>query len=468
MHFRSLIRAALLPVVVAVCVLATSVDAQPKGYDGYQVVSVTVGDKADIKTVNDLQRELGRQFQIWSEVVKPGQVEVRIGPAAQQPLDISGLSYSIVHHDLQRHIDSLYSGGKGFFDSIQSYDGHVQFMNDLVAAHPDLAEMVNLGESIQGRPMWAIRITGPGDVKPGLIYHGAEHGNEQAGASVVAYAANWLLTNYDTDPYAKYLVDNVEWYILPIMNPDGYAAYDRWNANGVDLNRNWDGPGSGEDWWGGPYPFSEPETQHMRDFFLAHENVQMHIDFHGYVNWIMWVWGHIPDHCPEHAQYQVLGDEYESLVYQAGGGHYDVGTIYDVAYYVSGCSCNWVYAEANRWSFAIEVINDDMPDICEEFIDGQLMLAEWIRGYDCNGNGVADSEDIANHTSDDDNDNGIPDECEELCVEDVNGDDEVNIDDIFGVLAAWGPCDDCPEDVTDDGLVDIDDVFAVLAAWGPC
>ena len=51
---------------------------------------------------------------------------------------------------------------------------------------------------------------------------------------------------------------------------------------------------------------------------------------------------------------------------------------------------------------------------------------------------------------------------------DQNNDGVVDIDDVFAVLSAWGPCDDCPEDINDDGMVDIDDIFAVLAAWGPC
>ncbi|UCD76839.1 MAG: hypothetical protein JSV91_07900 [Phycisphaerales bacterium] len=51
---------------------------------------------------------------------------------------------------------------------------------------------------------------------------------------------------------------------------------------------------------------------------------------------------------------------------------------------------------------------------------------------------------------------------------DVNGDCVVDIDDVFAVLAAWGPCenpDDCPADVDGTGTVDIDDIFEVLANW---
>ncbi|UCD74424.1 MAG: VCBS repeat-containing protein [Phycisphaerales bacterium] len=59
-------------------------------------------------------------------------------------------------------------------------------------------------------------------------------------------------------------------------------------------------------------------------------------------------------------------------------------------------------------------------------------------------------------------------EVEVDCPADVNQDLVVNIDDLFAILGAWGPCDDCPEDVNDDGVVDIDDIFDVLAQWGPC
>ncbi len=59
------------------------------------------------------------------------------------------------------------------------------------------------------------------------------------------------------------------------------------------------------------------------------------------------------------------------------------------------------------------------------------------------------------------------------CAADVNGDDQVNIDDIFAVLGYWGVCSDpcppyCPGDVTGDCTVNIDDIFSILGEWGPC
>jgi hypothetical protein len=58
-------------------------------------------------------------------------------------------------------------------------------------------------------------------------------------------------------------------------------------------------------------------------------------------------------------------------------------------------------------------------------------------------------------------------ECASDCPADVNGDDAVNVDDLFGVINHWG-AGAGPYDVNGDGVVDIDDLFGVLSAWGPC
>lgn len=54
------------------------------------------------------------------------------------------------------------------------------------------------------------------------------------------------------------------------------------------------------------------------------------------------------------------------------------------------------------------------------------------------------------------------------CPQDLTWDGFVNIDDLFELLGAWGPCDDCYADLNRDGIVDINDLFEILGAWGDC
>jgi hypothetical protein len=107
---------------------------------------------------------------------------------------------------------------------------------------------------------------------------------------------------------------------------------------------------------------------------------------------------------------------------------------------------------------------------CGEMFAFRLNLA------DCNQNGEADLADIALGVSLDQNQNGIPDECEVSCVADITGNTLVDIDDLLAVISAWGPCPTpptpCPANIVTSGAsaitVDIDDLLAVISEWGPC
>ncbi len=95
-----------------------------------------------------------------------------------------------------------------------------------------------------------------------------------------------------------------------------------------------------------------------------------------------------------------------------------------------------------------------------------------LLGNDCNGNEVLDFLDIANEESNDNNLNGIPDECE--CPADFDFDGTVGAFDLAVLLGSWGPCPEPPaECLADihgegDGIVQADDLATLLGSWGPC
>ena len=111
-----------------------------------------------------------------------------------------------------------------------------------------------IGTSVQGRPIVAWHLGRPG--KPTALLIATMHGNEPA-PRLIMYA----LKNGPR-------IHELDLWIIPTYNPDGYAAHTRQNAHGIDLNRNFpyhwvdlDGP-----YESGPRPASEPETQAVMAF----------------------------------------------------------------------------------------------------------------------------------------------------------------------------------------------------------
>lgn len=141
---------------------------------------------------------------------------------------------------------------------------------------------ITYGRSSNGAPLYAYRL-GYGPSKRALI--GGIHGGYEWNTVQLVSETLTYLKDHPTD-----IPDNVTLYIIPNMNPDGYAAgtdpiVARMNGNGVDLNRNWHYQWQMTATHGtrpvkaGTAPFSEPETMFTRDFILSHD-IELAIFYH--------------------------------------------------------------------------------------------------------------------------------------------------------------------------------------------
>ncbi len=135
---------------------------------------------------------------------------------------------------------------------------------------------VELGRSAEGRPIEAV-IFGDGPRK--LVVVGGTHGAPEANTYRLALA---LIDHFRAHPTE--VPPEVRLVIIPLLNPDGMARGWRFDAAGVDLNRNMDTSHDAcpeNDWQqrvqgargivsdtGGPYPDSQVETRLIRSFLL--------------------------------------------------------------------------------------------------------------------------------------------------------------------------------------------------------
>jgi carboxypeptidase T len=193
------------------------------------------------------------------------------------------------------------------------------------ADHPAIAERFSIGQSYEGRELWAIKISdnvAADEDEPEVLFDALHHGREHLTVEQALAIMHWLTDGYGTDSRIKRIVDRREIFIVFMVNPDGGeydltgSPYRAWRKNrqpnsgttavGTDLNRNYGyrwgccGGSSGSKsslTYRGPKAFSAPETQAMRDFIDSRviggrQQIKAAITFHTAGEQILWPYGY--------------------------------------------------------------------------------------------------------------------------------------------------------------------------------
>jgi len=390
-------------------------------YSDRVVVRAKVADQAQIEALEN------HGAIILNCAPGPGSLDVLVNTEQRALIQRMRIPFTVVHDDVNGWIQreravAAVAGGDPFSNYFLSYHEYGDFategtilwyMNELVSRYPTLASLVEIGQTLEGRTIWGLRITNDAITdKPAVVYFSAEHAREWITTMVTPYYATYLLEHYANDTAVRDLVDNVEFFIIPVFNVDGYIyswTTDRfWRKNlrgtggfvyGVDLNRNWGtgwgGPGSNDNvtsgTYRGPEAFSEPETQALRDFFENHTNIRAQLDIHNYSQLILWSNAGKSALSPDEALLDQIGTEMRSLIYDVHGKIYQAGATWDTLYPASGVSFDWTYHDLGILSMTIECRDkgfygfvlpaDQIVPQCEELLPALSYYANtpWVR-----------------------------------------------------------------------------------------
>jgi carboxypeptidase D len=160
----------------------------------------------------------------------------------------------------------------------------------LTKKYPEQARVFSIGRSAQGRNLQAVELfydlskSGTA-VVPSVKLVGNMHGNETVGREILLRLCFWICAKYrlgvrqNSQQSSKFLLllRNVRVFVIPTMNPDGFAARTRCNAMNIDLNRSF------------PDPFSTqldvdsiiPETLAIQRWTRSHGRFVLSADLHG-------------------------------------------------------------------------------------------------------------------------------------------------------------------------------------------
>ena len=138
------------------------------------------------------------------------------------------------------------------WDRYPTYGTYVAMMQQWAADFPALCRLDTIGTSIQGRLILSLEIAGnlADTTLPEFFYSSTIHGDEVTGYVMMLRLIDTLLHGYGSNPLYTQLVNTTRICINPLANPDGtYRSGDntvqgaqRYNANYVDLNRNYPNP----------------------------------------------------------------------------------------------------------------------------------------------------------------------------------------------------------------------------------
>jgi len=245
-----------------------------------------------------------------------------------------------------------------------TYENLTAKLDSVTQEYSEITKLISIGKSVQNRDIWALKISDNPDtneIEPEVRIVSTIHGDEPPGTELILRMIDSLCSSYNHDPHITNLINNREIWFIPLFNPDGYTLHQRYNADNMDLNRNFPVPDAsiGDD---GTYSY-EPETQAMLDFSDT-MNFALSCMYHTGSIVVNYAYDYIADSVPD-----------QDLVYDIALGYarlnpkmynsteFDSGVTNGYAWYqVKGSLQDWSYYYTNCIDLTIELWIPKWPD----------------------------------------------------------------------------------------------------------
>uniref|UniRef100_A0A1B0DDQ7 Peptidase M14 domain-containing protein n=1 Tax=Phlebotomus papatasi TaxID=29031 RepID=A0A1B0DDQ7_PHLPP len=352
-------------------ILIAFVVADPARFDNYRVYSVSVESEDNLKVLRSVNRGLnGYDFLVEPRILGDT-ADIIVPPHLQNDFEQLAkkheLKVELVIPDLQ-HFD---------VNEYHSTEHINEWLYYLAEQYPEV-QIIRGGSTFEGRDIIGININRRGDDSPGIFIESNIHAREWITSASTVWMINKLLTATENEPEYKDLADNINWYIFPVVNVDGYEysrdVYRMWRktrsrqgfiCHGVDPNRNWDtywqtgGTGASDNMcdgdFGGPEAFSEIETETLSDYILSiQDKLNIYISFHSAAELLLFPWGHTSDPVPGFEDFNTIAQTTVDALRERHGTQYRFGSINQAIYPATGGSIDWVFLRLGILSYCYE------------------------------------------------------------------------------------------------------------------
>ncbi|KAM4701765.1 carboxypeptidase B2 isoform 2-T2 [Discoglossus pictus] len=312
----------------------------------------------NITAVNDIKAKLNESAVTYMVLVDNAQELID-----QQTFNVSTNPRSSVSYYEQYHpLEEIYS-----------------WMDQMTEEYPDILQKIKIGDSFENQPLYVLKVSGKQKTaKLSIWIDCGIHAREWIAPAFCLWFVGHAAGFYGMDQSMTKLLKYVDFYVLPVMNVDGYrytwttnrmwrknrSTYKNSNCVGTDLNRNfdagWCGPGASSnpcyDTYCGPYPESEPEVEAVVKFLKKHKDtIKGYITIHSYSQMVLFPYSYTREKSRDHEELLQLANKVTDGIKSSSRNKYVHGPGADTIYLAPGGSDDWAYDFGIKYSFTIEL-----------------------------------------------------------------------------------------------------------------
>ncbi|XP_060098304.1 mast cell carboxypeptidase A-like [Heteronotia binoei] len=311
------------------------------------------------------------------------QVSSYLASYVQMKLEQNELPYKILFHNLQEEIEKQFDGGS-YFHKKHSYlkyndwDKIVAWTERITRNNPKMVSQIQIGKTYEGRPMYLLKVGKETGRKKAIFMECGIHAREWISPAFCQWFVKQATSTYGKDKDMTKLLDSMNFYVLPVLNVDGYVwtwTEDRmWRKNrsnnsnsdciGTDLNRNfnaaWGTKGSSdepcEEIYCGSSAESEQETKAVASFIQDNLDIlKGYISFHSYSQLLMFPYGYTYTKAPNQDELNKVAKGAVAALSTLYGTKYTYGPIAETIYLASGASLDWAYDAGIKYAYVFEL-----------------------------------------------------------------------------------------------------------------
>ncbi|KAK6478631.1 carboxypeptidase B-like [Huso huso] len=298
-------------------------------------------------------------------------------------LKYSGIDHSIFIDNLQDQIKSqfdrvLRSAEVYDYEKYNDWDKIVSWTEHIAATFPSLVTRTEIGKTFEGNPIYLLKVGSRQDQsKPAVFMDCGIHAREWISPAFCQWFVKEATNTYGSDNLMTTLLDNLVFYVVPVLNVDGYIytwTNDRlWRKNrskhpsssclGVDLNRNFDAGwcklGSSknpcDETFCGSEVESELEVKALANFIRIHSDIKLYITIHAYAQVVIVPYCYDYKTTPHRNELNEIAKGATRALASLYNTKYNYGPGATVLYPASGVSEDWSYDHGIKYSFTFEL-----------------------------------------------------------------------------------------------------------------